>query len=370
MPLVRVDITRLCVKGFGDFILQPQVAITLTYHYIERFSMAKIASQLSFAQTGSKGLPVPAAEVEITVKKIQATYSVCADSYMVAAQSAATTRAYASDLRHFKEHGGTVPSTVIQVVEYLAQFAVKLSASTLERRLIAIHQAHVIIAAPSPVADSMVKRTMQGIRRTFGTKQRQMRPMVKDDLLETLMMIDRQNKKPIKAARDRALLLVGFAGAFRRSELVAIQVGHVTQIANGMEIFLPKSKTDQEREGRTVFIPLANGNRCPVRALMVWLELAGIEQGFVFRAVTRNDRVARTGLSAQSVALVVKALVNGAGSNSELVSGHSLRSGYCTTAAMAGMPSWQIKLTTGHKSDATLSKYIRPVNRRKIPTLL
>lgn len=332
--------------------------------------MAKKVSQISVALTGSKAMPVSAADEEKSPEQIKPLYSDCASSYMTAAQSTATTRAYASDMRHFIANGGTVPATASQVMEYLAKFAGKLSASTLERRLIAIHQAHVVIAAPSPAVDLMVKRTMQGIRRTFGTKQRQMRPMVKDDLLETLMMIDRQNKRPVKAARDRALLLVGFAGAFRRSELVAIQVEHVTQIANGMEIFVPHSKTDQEREGRTVFIPHADGDRCPVRALTLWLELAGIQEGFVFRAVTRHDRVARTGLSAQSVALVVKASVNRTGTNSELVSGHSLRSGYCTAAAMAGMPSWQIKLTTGHKSDATLSKYIRPVNRRKIPSLL
>ncbi|MBC7489735.1 MAG: site-specific integrase [Glaciimonas sp.] len=332
--------------------------------------MVKKPSQISLALTGLKAIPVSAAHQEKSPQQIEPLYSDCANSYMTAAQSTATIRAYASDLRHFIANGGTVPATANQVVEYLAQFAGKLSASTLERRLIAIDQAHVVIAAPSPAADLRVKRTMQGIRRTFGTKQRQVRPMVKDDLLETLMMIDRQNKRPVKAARDRALLLVGFAGAFRRSELVAIQVGHVKQITNGMEIFLPHSKTDQERVGRTVFIPHADGDRCPVRALMVWLKLAGIEEGFVFRAVTRHDRVARTRLSAQSVALVVKALVNRTGANSELVSGHSLRSGYCTTAAMAGMPSWQIKLTTGHKSDVTLLKYIRPVNRRKIPTLL
>lgn len=315
-------------------------------------------------------MPILATAQEQLSEQIKPEYSATADSYIAAAQSDATTHAYASDLRHFKANGGTVPATANQVVEYLAQFAGKLTVSTLERRLVAIHQAHLVISALSPAADPMVKRTMQGIRRTFGTKQRQMRPMVKDDLLETLMMIDRQNKKPIKAARDRALLLVGFAGAFRRSELVAIQVGHVTQLANGMEIFLPHSKTDQEREGRTVFIPYADGDRCPVRALTVWLELARIEEGFVFRAVTRHDLVARTGLSAQSVALVVKASVNRTGSNSELVSGHSLRSGYCTAAAIAGIPLWQIKLTTGHKSDVTLSKYIRPVNRRKIPSLL
>ena len=210
---------------------------------------------------------------------------------------------------------------------------------------------------------------MQGIRRTLGTKQRQVQPMVKDDLLAALVMIDQQ-KKPVKAARDRALLLVGFASAMRRSELVAVRVEHLTYLANGVEIFLPSSKTDQEAQGRTVFIPHANGERCPVRALAHWLEISGINEGFVFRAVSRHDRVARQGLSAQSVALVVKASVARVGGDAEKVSGHSLRAGYCTSAAEKGLQPWQIREQTGHKSDVTLAKYIRPVARRKIPSLL
>jgi site-specific recombinase XerD len=287
--------------------------------------MTKKSAPISGAKIVSKALASTGTSSNAPPERVKTAFSATADSYIAAAQSHATKRAYASDIRHFKASGCTVPATPAQLVEYLAKFGGKLSASTLDRRLIAIHQAHVEISAPSPASDSMVKRTMQGIRRTFGVQQRQVRPMVKDDLLETLMMIDRQKKKPVKAARDKALLLVGFAGAFRRSELVAVCVEHVTQIANGMEIFLPYSKTDQEREGRTVFIPHANGDRCPVRALTLWLELAEIKEGFVFRAVTRHDRVARTGLSAQSVALVVKDSVKRVGADADKVSGHSLR---------------------------------------------
>ena len=184
--------------------------------------------------------------------------------------------------------------------------------ATLERRLTAIHKAHLEKSLESPARTETAKRVMQGIRRTLGTKQRQVQPMVKDDLLAALVMIDRQ-KMPIKAARDRALLLVGFASAMRRSKLVAVRVEHLTHLPNGVEIFLPSSKTDQQGRGRTVFIPHANGDRCPVRALALWLEVSGINEGFVFRAVSRHDRVARRGLSAQSVALVVKASVERVG---------------------------------------------------------
>ena len=291
-----------------------------------------------------------------------------AEYFMEAAQSAASKKAYASDIRQFAANGIMVPATVAQVINYLAQFAGKLSVATLERRLISLHKAHLENSVECPTVHITVKRTMQGIRRKFGTMQKQARPLVKDDLLEAMVMIDRQ--KPVKAARDRALLLLGFASAMRRSELVAVMVEHVTYHPYGVEIFLPHSKTDQERHGRTVFVPYAHGSRCPVRALMQWLDIAGIKEGYVFRAVTRHDRIARHGLSAQSVALVVKSSVARVGGDAEKVSGHSLRAGYCTQAAMTGLQPWQIREQTGHKSDLTLAKYIRPVTRHKIPSLL
>ena len=211
-------------------------------------------------------------------------------------------------MRHFFANGGSIPASPAVLAEYLASSAEKLSVATLERRLTAIHKAHLEKNLESPAQSEIVKRVMQGIRRTLGTKQRQVTPLVKDDLLAALVMVNQQS--PVKAARDRALLLVGFASAMRRSELVAVKVEHITHLPTSMEIFLPCSKTDQDRNGRTVFIPHANDESwCPVKALTEWLAISGIEEGYVFRAVTRHDRVARLGLSAQSVALVVKASV-------------------------------------------------------------
>ncbi|MFN7153717.1 MAG: site-specific integrase [Acidovorax sp.] len=296
-------------------------------------------------------------------------FSATAAQFIAASQSAATKRAYASDLKHFFANGGSVPASSAVLAEYLARCAEKLSVATLERRVTAIHKAHLEKNLESPARSETVKRVMQGIRRTLGTKQRQVQPMAKDDLLAALVMIDRQ-KMTIKAARDRALLLVGFASAMRRSELVAVQVEHLTYLSNGVEIFLPSSKTDQEAQGRTVFIPQANSQRCPVRALAHWLEVSEIREGFVFRAVSRHDRVARHGLSAQSVALVVKASVARAGGDRSKVSGHSLRAGYCTSAAEKGLQPWQIREQTGHKSDVALATYIRPIGRRRLPSLL
>ncbi|WP_394789640.1 site-specific integrase [Rhodoferax sp.] len=306
---------------------------------------------------------------EVLPQIVSSGLSVTATGYIAAAISSATKRIYATDTKHFAASGITVPATPAQVLEYLAQFAGQLAIATLERRLNFLHKAHVEKMLPSPTTDLMVRQAMRGIRRTFGTRQRQVKPMVRDDVLEALVMIDRQ--RPVKAARDRALMLIGFAGAFRRSELVAIRVEHLTPVNLGIEVFLPHSKTDQERQGRTVFIPYANDeSRCPVIALARWLTIAEIKEGFVFRAVTRHDRVARSGLSAQSVALVVKSSVARVGGDATKVSGHSLRAGFCTQAAMSGLQAYQIKETTGHKSDAMLSVYIRPVNRRKSPSLL
>lgn len=316
--------------------------------------------------------PSGATIIDITTKKppeaVLSGFSAAADGFLAAAQSDATKRAYAGDIRHFLANGGTIPASPRQLTEYLAKFAEKHAVATLRRRLIAIHKAHLDISQISPAMDREVKTIMQGIRRTLGTKQRQVRPIVRDVLLDTLVATDRQ--KPLKAARDRALLLVGFAGAFRRAELVAIRLEHISEVDAGIEIFLPVSKTDQEQQGRVVFIPYANGERCPVTALAQWLTMAGIGDGYAFRAVSRHEHIAEEGLTAASVARIVKTAIKRGGGEAINFSAHSLRAGYCTQAAMSDMPPWQIKLTTGHKSDATLARYIRPVSRRKIASLL
>ena len=287
-----------------------------------------------------------------------------------ASQSESTRRSYAQAVSHFKQHGGSIPCDAQIIADYIASLATTHKVATIQHRLIAIHQTHTAAGYLSPVMTPIVKRTMQGIRRTLGTAQRRVKALVKDDLLETLVLSDQQS--PMKAARDKALLLIGFAGAFRRSELVALLVSDLGFNDVGVDILLRRSKTDQEGEGREVFIPYAKGERCPVKALKLWLEAASIEGGAVFRAVSRYDTVSGKALTGQSVALIVKQTVgrlHGAVARAK-VSGHSLRAGYCTQAALVGLQTWQIKEQTGHKSDTTLAKYIRPVQRRKIPSLL
>lgn len=295
-------------------------------------------------------------------------FSADADRYIAAAVAESTKRVYATDQRHFAANGIGVPATPAQVVEYLTKFAGKLAAATLDRRLNYLHKVHVEQNFPSPTSDAQVRLALRGIRRTFGAKQRRVKALVSDDIVELLFANERQ--KPLKAARDKAILLVGFSGAFRRSELVGIRVEHIGRLNSGIEIELPSSKTDTDGEGRTVFIPFATSARCPVRAMDEWLAMAEIEKGYVFRQVTRHDRLRSDRLTSHAVARILKRAAERMGADSTNISGHSLRSGFCTQAAMSDVPNWLVRETTGHTSDAMLNVYCRPVKRRKMPSLL
>ncbi|WP_238877026.1 site-specific integrase [Achromobacter xylosoxidans] len=294
--------------------------------------------------------------------------SMTVESYIDAARSAATKKAYAADLAHFLANGGKLPATPQQLCAYLANLAATLAVATIERRLIGIHRAHQNQNLTSPALHMSVRQTMQGIRRTLGTAQRRARAITKDNLLELLTLIAQQ--RPLKAARDRALLLTGFAGAFRRSELVSLKCEDISLHDSGMEILLRRSKTDQEGAGRTVFIPFARGSLCPVRALAEWQEVSGINSGYIFRAVSRHDTLGVSPLSGQSVSLILKAALLKAGKDHLGMSGHSLRAGFVTAAVLAGLQPYQIRAQTGHRSDVTLAKYIRPLEKRNIPSLL
>jgi len=163
----------------------------------------------------------------------------------------------------------------------------------------------------------------------------------------------------IKGTRDKALLLIGFAGAFRRSELVALTVEDVEHVKQGIVIHLRRSKTDQAGEGRKIAIPYARGAVCPVHALQEWLQISGITSGLIFRGVTRHGHISEFGLSPQSVALVVKERAAAVGLDATQYAGHSLRAGLVTSAAQAGISSWKIRQQTGHKSETMLLRYIR-----------
>jgi integrase len=164
----------------------------------------------------------------------------------------------------------------------------------------------------------------------------------------------------LAGCRDRALLLLGFAGALRRSELVGLDVADLTEGTDGLRVRLQRSKTDQEGVGRTVGIPYgSNPVTCPVRAWLAWLEVSGITEGAAFRPVDRHGRIGTTRLSGQAVALVLKRHAARAGLDPGEMAGHSLRAGLATSAAAAGVPERVIAEQTGHKGTAMLRRYIR-----------
>jgi integrase len=199
-----------------------------------------------------------------------------------------------------------------------------------------------------------VRLTLRGIARTHGTAQRRAKPLTVAELLHLTSAAATTRDK-----RDHALLLIGFAGAFRRSELVAIDVENLAFVDEGVVVTIRRSKTDQEGQGRNVAIPVGRGPSCPVRALSAWLAASGIEKGPVFRRVARDGTVGAERLSSQTVALVLKEQIARTGGDPAGVSGHSLRAGFVTSAAKAGASSWKIRQQTGHKSDAMLARYIR-----------
>ena len=196
---------------------------------------------------------------------------------------------------------------------------------------------------------------MRGIRRERGCAQRQAKPLLRDDLFAVLAT----SGEGLKDIRDRALLLIGFAGGFRRSELVALNCTDKERVRQGIVINLCKSKTDQEGAGRKIGVPFGRSIWCPVTALERWLEAADIEDGPIFRRVDRHRRVSTERLSAEAVCLVVRERAAAAGFVPRGFSGHSLRAGFATSAAQAGVSALKIRSQTGHASGAMLARYVR-----------
>ena len=274
--------------------------------------------------------------------------------YLAAAYAENTVRAYRSDVARFIAWGGKIPCSPHCVARYIAQQAQSLSSTTLKRRLSAIAWAHTNKGLPSPTNSLLVKATLKGIRRACVRRVRQVAALDKTHIVQMA-----RGCTGLHGLRDRALLLVGFAGAFRRSELVSIDVDDIRFCDEGMVIQLRRSKTDQEGLGREVAIPRIRGKLCPCRCLSEWLEASRIQDGAVFRAVHCDDQISTRGLSAQSVALIIKRHAQRIGLDQGKFSGHSLRAGFVTTAAQHGVASSMIRDQTGHKSDAMVQHYVR-----------
>lgn len=280
--------------------------------------------------------------------------SVNYEKYVTAAMSQNTRIAYQSDLRRYIDWGGTIPGSPQMICMYLSYHADQLQPGTLSRHLVAIKRAHTTQDLPSPTNTDLVKATLRGIRRVRGSKLRQAAPILKTNLVDMVARLS-----GIKGCRDRALLMIGFAGALRRSELVGLNHNDIEFVEHGLILYINRSKTDQEGYGRKVAIPYAKGITCPVTALKQWLEVSGINEGPLFRPVNKHGRIAHTALSTQAIAIIVKDKAAAVGFDPSKYSGHSLRAGLVTSAAQAGVSNWKIKQQTGHKSDAMLNTYIR-----------
>jgi integrase len=284
-----------------------------------------------------------------------------ARDYVAASRAENTTRVYRTGWAQFtawcNEHAVTaLPAGSETVACYVADLARVAKPATIDARLAAISAAHRAAGHDSPTKEEAVHLVRRGVRRTLGTAQRQVRPLTVPELRA---MLEGLGSDPA-GCRDRALLLLGFAGALRRSELVGLDVADVTEGADGLTVRLRRSKTDQEGAGRTVGIPFgSNPVTCPVRAWRAWLEVSGVTDGAAFRPVDRHGHIGATRLSAPAVALVLKRHAARAGLDPDEVSGHSLRAGLATSAAAAGVPERVIAEQTGHKGTAMLRRYIR-----------
>lgn len=285
-----------------------------------------------------------------------------AKDFMNASRAPATRRAYRQQWSTFREwaqrHGleclPAHPNTVVLYLTARANGGAKVA--TIEQALAAIFAAHEAARLQSPTDSAEVRAVRRGIRRTLGVAPVQKSPL----LVPALKAMVGRPPANLTEARDKALLLLGFAGAFRRSELVGLQVDGLRFDSDGLRVRLLRSKTDQDGHGETVLIPFGEHPlTCPVRALRAWVDSAQLTNGCLFRGIGKGQRLKQAGLTGRAVALIVKRHVGAAGLDASLYSGHSLRSGLATAAAKAGKSFGEIKTQTRHKDLRQVHHYIQ-----------
>ncbi|KAA6465271.1 site-specific integrase [Acidobacteria bacterium AB60] len=284
-----------------------------------------------------------------------------ANDLIRAAKAPSIRKAYQSDFRIFESwctaHGlASLPSAPQTIALYIASCVVaRLAPATIARRLASISKAHQAAGfeeSPASTKHFVVGEVLKGARRTLGVAQKCKDPLVLNDICRLLAACPKNL---------RALILIGFAGAFRRSELCAMSVSDLCFSDSGLLITVPRSKADQEQAGERVAIVFGeHKDTCPIRALRQWLKAANVKESPVFRGVDRHGHVASTGLHRDSIAAIFKTAAARSGMNATNIAGHSVRAGMATQAALNGSSERAIARTTRHKSRRILRRYIRP----------
>ena len=280
-----------------------------------------------------------------------------------------TVRAYKSDFNDFSlfcaQNGfKSLPSEPKIVSLYLTHLSIKdVKMSTLKRRLVSIGVIHKLKGHYLDTKHPSIIENIMGIKRRKGSIQKGKKPILINCLKSIIKVIDEQKREQIKKLRDRTIILIGFSGGFRRNELVSLDFDDLDFVAEGLKISLKRSKTDQFGEGTVKALPYFNNIKyCPVLSLKKWIEISKINTGPLFRRFTKGSNLSKNRLTDQTVALLIKEYLKQAGIDSKNYSGHSLRSGFATTAAESGVEERSIMAMTGHKSTEMVRRYIKEAN--------
>jgi site-specific recombinase XerD len=280
-----------------------------------------------------------------------------------------TVRAYKSDFNDFglfcAQNGfKSLPSEPKIVSLYLTHLSTKeAKMSTLKRRLVSIGVIHKLKGHYLDTKHPSIIENIMGIKRRKGSNQKGKKPILINHLKQIINVIDEQKKKEIKKLRDRSIILIGFSGGFRRNEIVSLDFDDLDFVVEGLKINLRRSKTDQFGEGSVKALPyFENSQYCPVLSIQKWIEISKITSGPVFRRFSKGSKLLEKRLTDQTVALLIKEYLKLAGIESKNYSGHSLRSGFATSAAESGAEERNIMAMTGHKSTEMVRRYIKDAN--------
>ena len=292
-----------------------------------------------------------------------------------------TVRAYKSDFNDFglfcAQNGfKSLPSEPKIVSLYLTHLSTKdIKMSTLKRRLVSIGVIHKLKGHYLDTKHPIIIENIMGIKRRRGSIQKGKKPLLINNLKILINVIDEINNQDIKKFRDRSIILIGFSGGFRRNEIVSLDYDDLDFVTEGLKINLKRSKTDQFGEGLVKGLPYFENNQyCPVISLKNWIGISKISSGPLFRRLSKGSKLSENRLTDQTVALLIKKYLKLAGIDSKNYSGHSLRSGFATSAAEAGVEERKIMSMTGHKSPEMVRRYIKegnlftnnPLNKFKI----